>query len=234
MTVLDTLRGATRPGRTAAETDEAQAPVPVRLVTGRQSVVLGLILTVLLAGTLALLFGPARGMRDDIGETQTDLASSEKAIYGTLGTGRESLAVVRTQLGAAEKSLVIQQQGLEVAQAAEQDTTAIREQTEAALETVREVTRALGPLDQLDDKAEAVVRSVEEGVRLAQAALRVAEQTLATGRQALAVARETLTTLKESEQVQRELLDVARKTLQETREINRKIPGAPVFPTTAP
>ena len=219
MTVLESARAALRPSQ--------EAPTrPVALVVTRtQAAVLLTVLAVLLAGTLALLFGPARGMRDDIGETQTDLASSEKAIYGTLGTGRETLAVVRTQLDAAERSLVVQQSGLEVAQAAEQDTTAIRAQTEAALETVREVSRALEP-----DDVDTLVRDAEGGVRLAQAALQVAEQTLAGGREALAVARETLATLRESEQVQRELLEVARETLQQTREINRKIPGAPVFP----
>ncbi len=227
MTVLDALRSASP----ARDTDPR---VPVSLMTRAQGTVLTLVLVVLLGGTLGLVFGPARGMRDDIGETQTDLASSEKAIYGTLGTGRETLSVARTQLGMAERSLMVQQEGLQVAQAAEQDTTAIREQTEAALQTVREVTAALGPLDQLDEKTEAAVKAVEQGVRLAQAALRVAEQTLATGQQALVVARETLTTLKESKALQTDLLEVARKTLEQTREINRKIPGAPVFPTTAP
>ena len=102
---------------------------------------------------------PARGMRDDIGEVQTDLASSEKGIYGTLGNGRESLAVVRTQLEAAEKSLDIQRAGLAVAHAAEQDTTAIREQTEAALQAVREVREALPAED-----VEALVRDVRQAV----------------------------------------------------------------------
>lgn len=224
MTVLDTLRGAAR----SSAPEQEQAVPAVRPVVSRGHRVLLLsVAGLLLAGTLALLFGPARGMRDDIGETQSDLASSEKAIYGTLGTGRESLAVVRTQLAAAEQSLVLQREGLAVAQAAEQDTTAIREQTEAALQTVREVTAALGGADELAE-------DVAQAVRLAQAAVRVAEQTLATGREALAVARETLTTLKQSEQVQEQLLQVARETLEQTREINRKVPGAPVFPETAP
>ncbi len=200
------------------------------VMSRRQGGVLLAALAVLLAGTLVLLFGPARGLRQDIGQTQADLASSERAIYGTLGTGRETLDVVRTQLADAERSLVIQQQGLEIAQAAQQDTTAIRAQTEAALQTVREVARALGPLQGL----RTLVPNVQEAVRLATAALAVADRTLVTGQQALTVARETLVTLKESARLQRDLLEVARQTLEQAREINRKIPGAPVFPTTAP
>ncbi|MCU1693885.1 MAG: hypothetical protein JWM64_2976 [Frankiales bacterium] len=217
MTVLDSLRVRPR----SQDPDASDVALP--LMTRAQFGVLLLVGAVLLAGVLALVFGPARGMRDDIGELQTDLASSQKGIYGTLGTGREALSVTRAQLADAEQSLVLQQQGLEVAQAAEQDTTAIREQTEAALRTVREVTAALGPLDQLSEK-------VDDALRLARTALQLAQQTLANGQAALAVARDTLTTLKESKAVQEQLLQVARQTLQETREINRKIPGAPVLP----
>ncbi|WP_460819913.1 hypothetical protein [Nocardioides korecus] len=40
--------------------------------------------------------------------------------------------------------------------------------------------------------------------------------------------------MKRSEQVQLALLAVGRQTLAQVTEINRKIPTAPIFPTTAP
>ena len=218
------------PDSRTATTDER--PVPVRVVTRRQLGLLLLILAVLLGGTCALIFGPARGMRTDIVHVSDDLDASRDGIFNQLTTAR-------TQLAATEKSLKIQEQGLQVAVEAERDAQSaaqasqqILDQTREALRLVREVTEALGPLDQLDDKIDSVVRNVEQGVRLARAALQVAEQTLATGRQALVVAKDTLATLKRSEQIQIELLKVARATLQQTKEINRKIPGAPIFPTS--
>lgn len=223
MTLLDALR----PVRAVSRPD---APAVPRMTTHQFGLLL-VVLAVLLAGVLVLLFGPARGLRNDIGQVNDDLAASRQGIYGQFGTGREQLSTARVQLAATEQSLVIQERGLQVAVAAEKDATAaaratqqILDQTREALTLVREVTQALGPLDRLDDR-------IEESVRLARAALRVAEQTLSTGQQALAVARDTLATLKRSEQVQREQLATARATLEETREINRKIPGAPVFPT---
>ena len=64
---------------------------------------------------------------------------------------------------------------------------------------------------------------------------------IAAGRRARVVAelladaalRDTLATLKRSEQIQVQLLETARATLEQAREINRKIPGAPIFPTTS-
>lgn len=130
-----------------------------------------LVLGVLLAGLLVLLFGPARGMRNDIGQLSTGLSTSRGDIYGQFGTGREQqLSPPRAQLETTERSLVIQEQGLQVAVAAERDATsaaqatqATQDQTREALTLVREVTQALGPLDQLDEKVDSVVRSVEQG-----------------------------------------------------------------------
>ncbi|MCA1721684.1 MAG: hypothetical protein LC779_11500 [Actinobacteria bacterium] len=207
--------------------------VPVRLLTKRQVGLLALILAVLLGGTLALVFGPGRGLRTDIVNVSDDLDASRDGIFSQLRTAR-------SQLHLTEQSLTIQEQGLQVAMAGEKDassaarsTQEILDQTRQALALVRQVTEALGPLDKLDVKLDSVVRNVEQGVRLARTALDVAEQTLATGQQALVVAKSTLATLKRSEQIQLELLKVARATLEQTREINRKIPTPPIFPTTA-
>jgi chromosome segregation ATPase len=230
VTLLDTLRPARTASRAAQpDTSDEQAAEP--LLAGRHRGLAGVIALLLLAGVLALVFGPARGMRTDIVNVSDDLDASRDGIFLQLDTAR-------TQLGIAEQSLQIQEQGLAVAVEVERETEVaaqssqeILDQTREALALVREVTRALGPLDQLDDKIESVVANVEQTVRIAQQTLQVAERTLATGQQALAVAQDTLATLKRSEQIQRELLDTAQATLEEVREINRKIPGAPIFPT---
>jgi hypothetical protein len=189
---------------------------------------------VLLASLAALLFGPARGARDDIGHVRKDLAASRTGIYQTLDTGRASLADADRTLRATETSLQVQQQGLAIssqalqtAQGTGQDVAAIRSQTDAALATVRQVIAALGPLQTLKGDVETVVT-------LARTALGVAQQTLATGQQALEVARTTLATLRQSRDIQQQLLDVARSTLQQTQEINRKIPLPPVFGAATP
>jgi hypothetical protein len=231
-------RGRPRPAREAAIID-TDSPVPV--VTRQQFAILLLIGAVLLAATCVLVFGPARGMRNDIGHMTKDLNVSRRGIYGTLDVGRKTLADATAQLHLAEQSLQIQQQGLAIAadsqhvgHIAADNSTAIRAQTEQALQTVRDVLKALGPISDLKGQIETVVRGVQAGVSLARTALAVAQQTLATGQRALAVAVSTLHELTVSRQIQQQLLEVARQTLEQTKEINRKIPGLPVFPTAAP
>lgn len=231
VTLLDALRPPAGRNPAAAPGDR---PATEPLMTNRHRGLAGVIAVALLAGTLALVFGPARGMRTDVVQVSDDLDASRDGIFLQLETAR-------TQLGIAQESLEIQEQGLSVAVEAERDATTAAESTQEvlvrtreALQLVREVTQSLGPLDQLDERVASVVRDVEQAVRLAEAALRVAQQTLETGRQALAVAQDTLATLERSEQVQLQLLETARATLEQTRQINAKIPGVPVFPTSAP
>ena len=222
MTLLDAVRGsdtAARAGAGDVPADDAAATArPV--MTRRQFSVLMLIMAVLLGGTLALIFGPARGMRTDIVKVSDDLDASRDGIFLQLDTAR-------TQLGLTEQSLEIQEAGLEVAVEAERDTTVaaqstreLLEETRATLKLVREVTQSLGP--EVGQKVDMLVRDVQQAVAIARETLAVAQQTLATGRETLAVARDTLATLKRSEQIQIELLRTA-------KEINRKIPP-PVFP----
>ena len=234
MTLLDAVRpagSAVRGRQDEVAGAEGAAEVPVRIMTRKQLGILLLISAVLLGGTLALIFGPARGMRTDIVNVSDDLDASRDGIFLQLNTAR-------AQLGLTEQSLQIQETGLEVAVEAEKDTTVaaqstreLLEETRATLKLVREVTQALGP--DVGRKVDMLVGDVEQAVRLARQTLAVAQQTLETGQRALAVARDTLATLKRSEQIQVELLKTAQATLEQTREINRKIPGAPVFPTTA-
>ena len=201
------------------------------LLTSRHRGLAVAISLVLLAGILALIFGPARGMRNDIGHVSGDLNASRHGIF-------LQLDAARTQLGMAESSLKIQEQGLAVAVQTQKDTSSASQstqdlllQTREALQLVRDVTKALGPLDQLGKKVDSLATNVEQTVRLAQATLQVAQQTLNTGQQALAVAQDTLATLKRSEQLQVDLLETAKATLEQTRQINAKTPGVPVFPT---
>jgi len=233
VTLLDAVRSGAHP-RSRPGQDATGEVTPEPLVTRRHRGLAAVIAFVLLAGTLALIFGPARGMRTDIVNVSDDLDASRDGIFLQLDTAR-------TQLGLTEQSLMVQEQGLVVAVEAEKDTTVaaqstqeILTQTREALTLVREVTQALGPLDQLPEKIGTVVRSVEQALEVARATLAIAQQTLETGRQALAVAQDTLATLKRSEQIQAQLLQTARETLEQTRQINAKIPGAPIFPTASP
>ncbi|MCU1592893.1 MAG: hypothetical protein JWO12_285 [Frankiales bacterium] len=232
MSVLTPRVSGVLTGITPGMAPDAQEPIPV--LTRRQFGLLLLIGAVLLAGTCVLVFGPARGARNDIGHVRDDLNVSRRGIFGTLDTGRKTLAEATAQLRLTEQSLEIQQQGLSVAAAAKQDTGAIRAQTQQALDTVREVLAALGPISDLKGQIETVVKGVQAGVSLARSALAVAQQTLATGQRALAVAVSSLQQLRASLAVQRQLLVVAQQTLKQVQEINRKFPGAPIFPTAAP
>jgi hypothetical protein len=220
MTLLDAVRPITR---TAPAGQQDATAVARRVMTRRQLGVLLVILAVLLGGALALVFGPARGLRTDIVHVSDDLDASRDGIFLQLNTAR-------TQLGLTEQSLEIQEAGLQVAAEAEKDTTVaaqsteqLLEETRATLTLVREVSQSLGP--DLGEKIEDVVRNVEQALKIAQQTLVVAQQTLATGREGLAVAKDTLATLKRSEQIQIQIL-------RNAQEINRKIPGAPIFPST--
>lgn len=203
-------------------------------MTRPQFQLLLLIGAVLLAGTCVLVLGPGRGARNDIGQTRADLNASRRGIFSTLDVGRRTLADASTQLQVAQQALEMQKQGLAIASGTRTDTHDVRLRTDEALQTVREVLAALGPISELRGQVDTVVRAVQAGVVLARSALTVAQQTLDTGVEALAVARTTLHELQASRALQQQLLDVARQTLEQTRQINAKLPGAPVFPTAAP
>ena len=229
MTLLDAIRPTGRPASAADAPDDSDAGSVARpVMTKRQFGVLMLIMAVLLGGTLALIFGPARGMRTDIVNVSDDLDASRDGIFLQLNTAR-------TQLGLTAQSLQIQETGLEVAVEAEKDTTVaatstreLLEETRATLQLVREVTRSLGP--DVGQKVDMLVQDVEQALAVARQTLAVAQRTLAVGQETLAVARDTLATLKRSEQLQIDLLETAKATLEQARQINRKIPGAPIFP----
>lgn len=189
---------------------------------------------VLLAATSALVFGPARGARNDIAQTRADLHVSRHGIFSTLDVGRATLADATTQLRLAEQALQLQKQGLAIAASTSADTHDVRQRTDEALQTVRQVLQALGPLTELKGRLDGAIRAVEAGVALARTALTVAEQTLDTGRQTLGLTRLMLHELEVSRSIQQELLTVARLTLEQARQINAKIPGAPIFPTARP
>jgi hypothetical protein len=203
-------------------------------VTRRQFQLLLLIGAVLLAGTITLVFGPGRGARNDIHQTRQDLNASRRGIFSTLDVGRKTLADANVQLQVAQQALELQKQGLAIASATSTDTRDVRRRTDEALQTVREVLEALGPISELKGQLDSVVRAVEAGVALARTALTVAQQTLDTGVEALTVAKQTLHELQVSRALQQQLLEVARLTLEQAKQINAKIPGVPVFPTVTP
>jgi hypothetical protein len=95
VTLLDAVRPSGRPARTASPADEVEpgaagAAVARPVMTRRQFGILLLIGSVLLGGTLALIFGPARGMRTDIVNVSDDLDASRDGIFLQLNTAAHS------------------------------------------------------------------------------------------------------------------------------------------------
>ena len=198
-----------------------------------------LVLSVIATGLV--LFGPARGAREDIGHVRTDLHASRGGIDNTVITLRSTLRTMTAQLQTTKTSLEIQEEGLEVAKRSQRvagttarSTEAIHGQTSRALATVRQVLTALGPLQKLSGDLHTVRQGVQAGVALARTTLDIGRQALRTGKQALDVAIRTLGTLNRSEQVQRQLLSVSRQTLEQVVQINRKLPTPAVFGTARP
>lgn len=203
-------------------------------MTRHQFHLLLLIGAVLLSGTCVLLFGPARGARNDIAHTRKDLNVSRRGIYSTLEVGRRTLDDANAQLKLAQQALEMQQQGLVIASATSTNTHDVRLRTDEALRTVQDVLKELGPIRDLKGELDTVTKAVEAGVALARTTLSLARQTLDIGLQSLTVAKQTLAELQRSRAIQEELLRVARATLEQARQINAKFPGLPVFPTAAP
>lgn len=192
----------------------------------------------LLTGTLMLIFGPARGARDDLGHVHTDLHATRVDIHATLATQRLALGRSSALLRSTQTSLSIAQQGLSVAENSERlagtttaNTTALLRETTSTSATVRRVLTALGPLQHLRGDLATVVAGVNAGVALARTTLSVARQTLTTGQAALSVAAATLNTLRQSKNIQAQLLSVASETLRQVRALNAKLPLPPIAPS---
>ena len=212
-----------------------QLVLPV--LSRRQKLILAGLLMLSLLATGVVLFGPARGAREDIGHVRTDLNATRQHTASTAVLSQRTLTKLAAELQTTQSSLKIQKQGLEVATNSErlagntaQTTESIRRQTAGAIASIRRVLVALGPLRRLHGDIETVVESVQAGVVLARTTLEVGRQTLRDGKRALAVAVTTLETLKHSERIQQDLLEVGRQTLAQVTEINRKLPVPPVFP----
>jgi hypothetical protein len=196
----------------------------------RRLIAWAVIVAIALTAAGALIFGPARGARNDIAHVRTDLHASRSGIFDTV-------RVLTAQLRTTEQSLIIQRRGLSVAKQSQhiarttsKATGDLLQQTTTMVTTVRQVLTALGPLQQLRGKIDDVVAGVQAGVRLARSTLAVARQTLSTGRAGLRAALATLHTLRRSKAIQQQLLEVARETLRETRRIDQKLPTPPIFP----
>jgi hypothetical protein len=173
----------------------------------------------LTAGGL-LLFGPARGARNDLAHVRTDLHASRSGIFRTVRVLTGQLETTRRLLTTQQRGLAVAKQSQRIAQTTSQRTGGLLHQTTLMAATIHQVLDALGPL-----------RNLKVGVRLARSTLAVARQTLSTGRAGLQAAIASLRTLRQSKNIQAQLLEVARQTLRVTREIDRKIPIPPIFPT---
>lgn len=118
----------------------------------RPLVLAGAIGLVLLAGLLVLVFGPARGARDDIAAIRGNVHGAHIGITDTLQTQRASLGHLTLQLQALRASLRVQVAALHTARntaadvhqllgqarLTEQSTTAILRQAELTLQQLRE------------------------------------------------------------------------------------------------
>src|ERR1700712_729872 len=139
-----------------SQSDSPPTPaVPlVHHVAQRRNVVLLVALLAIVATAIgALVFGPARGARDDIGHVRTDLHGTHTTLQATLRTTRASLARTTALLHSTETALTVSRQGLTVARQSEQlagtttaNTTMLVQQTGSTLTTVQQVVTALGPL----------------------------------------------------------------------------------------
>jgi hypothetical protein len=222
-------------------TSPRPSPTPTRNLAGpiisnprRRLLVWIVIAAVALTATCALLFGPARGARDDLAHVRDDLHASRTGIFQTV-------RVLTGQLHTTEHLLRTQRRGLSVAKESEriagttaEHTGALLQQTTTMVTTVQQVLSALGPLSHLRGQLQEVVNAVQAGVRLARTTLAVARQTLSTGRSGLEIALASLRTLRQSRNIQAQLLEVARRTLRQTQRIDAKIPVPPIFPAATP
>lgn len=203
-------------------------PDPVRR---RRRFAAAIIVVVVATAATALIFGPARGARNDISHVRQDLHYSRSGISATVRT-------LTDQLKTTEQSLVIQQRGLSVATDSQQVahvtsgyTAELLQQTTTILDTIKHVLAALGPLPALQGKLSDIAFDANAAVSLARSTLDIARQTLATGQTALQIAVDTLDTLRQSRAIEQALLDVAKQTLTQTQQLNAKIPLPPIFPT---
>ena len=200
------------------------------MATRRHKAMLLVLAAIVLGAVCALVFGPARGARDDIGRLRADQDVSRGYIHRQLETVGAQLTVAQRSLGVQRQGLVIAARSQQLVGATSRSTTDILGDTDQALSTVRQALAALQPLRQLRTAVRTTSHAVTVGLQVARGALDVARSTLQNGEQALAVARRTLATLEQSRTIQQQLLAVARRTLAEARHIDRKIPTPPVFP----
>jgi hypothetical protein len=194
------------------------------MIWNRRRRLLALIVTVVVIITAsgALIFGPARGARDDLSHVRADLHASRSGIFHTVRILTGQLRTTQQLLVTQERALAVAKESQRLARTTAEHTSDLLNQTTMMVSTVRQVLAALGPLHDL-----------RAAVRLARSTLAVARQTLSTGKTGLRLALATLRTLRDSRDIQAKLLEVARRTLRETQEIDRKMPIPPIFPATA-
>jgi hypothetical protein len=188
----------------------------------RRLAVLVVSVAVILAASGALVFGPARGARNDLAHVRTDLHASRSGIFQTVRILTGQLRTTRQLLVTQQSGLAVAKESQGIARTTSQHTAELLNETTTMVSTIQQVLAALGPL-----------RNLQLGVRLARSTLAVARQTLSTGKAGLQTALATLRTLRQSRDIQAQLLEVARHTLRVAQETDRKIPLPPIFPAAA-
>jgi hypothetical protein len=134
---------------------------------------LGAIGAVLLAGVLVLIFGPARGARDDIAAVRGDLRGSHIGIDRTLDTQRMALRRLTAQLATLRQSLRVQSAALHTARHTGRGVEAILEQARQTQQTTALILR----------QAQLTLAQLEQSRNLQSQLLDVARQTLQQTRQ---------------------------------------------------
>ena len=128
---------------------------------------------VALAGVLVLVFGPARGARDDIAAVRANVTSARVGIYKTLNTQQAALQRLTKQLHTLRLSLRVQAASLHTARRTSGDVSRL----------VREARTTEVSAVQILHRAEVTVSQLQQSRRIQHELLTIARLTLQQTRQ---------------------------------------------------
>jgi hypothetical protein len=131
------------------------------------------IAVVLFAGVLVLLFGPARGARNDVAAIRANVSSARVGIYKTLDTQQSALQRLNKQLHTLRLSLRVQAASLHTARRTSDDVSRVVKEARTTEITAVAILR----------HAEVTVNQLELSRRIQRELLTVARQTLQQTRQ---------------------------------------------------
>lgn len=128
---------------------------------------------VLLAGVLVLIFGPARGARDDIAAVRDNVSEARRGIYQTLHVQQSTLKRLTQQLHALKESLHVQVASLHTAR-----------------HTGRNVSRVVQEARKTELDTAAILRQAEMTLTQLQQSRQIQRQLLEVARQTLRQTRQ--------------------------------------------